>query len=119
MPGNTLQRQAKDRMIKALQMGLDRMTSYKLSGLQHNDSIMDDEFKAKMDAAEAHAQNLAIITILKAINSGDWKAAAWFLERRNPKEWGRRDNFVVEGDGKKISFTFNLGSEDGPDGESE
>lgn len=112
MPGNTLQSQAKDRMLKALEMGLDRMTSYKLSGLQHNDSVMDDEFKARMDAAEAAAQNVAIIAILKAINSGDWKAAAWFLERRNPKEWGRRDNFVIEGNGQKISFSFNLKDED-------
>jgi hypothetical protein len=40
-------------------------------------------------AAEVSGQNAALDLIRKAIDSGTWQAAAWFLERRN-KKWSNR-----------------------------
>ncbi len=56
------------------------------------------EFLEAVKNAEkiAEAKYLAIITKaavgdpLKGVK-GDWKAAAWYLERRNPKQFARRD----------------------------
>ena len=39
-------------------------------------------------AAEAEVRDLAVVD--KAARGGTWQAAAWKLERRNPKAWGRR-----------------------------
>ncbi|HUS90007.1 MAG TPA: hypothetical protein VMW91_11720 [Desulfosporosinus sp.] len=51
----------------------------------------------KASEAEVHIRN--IIIIQKAAQS-DWKAAAWFLERRFPQRWGksRRNLTGIEGE---------------------
>ena len=50
------------------------------------------EFSEAVKKAEADAivRNVAIIQ--KAANDGTWQAAAWFLERRRPDDWGRDRN---------------------------
>ena len=53
----------------------------------------EEPFKCFSDAvekaaAEAEVRDLAVID--KAARGGTWQAAAWKLERRNPKAWGRR-----------------------------
>ena len=37
--------------------------------------------------ADSEISDLAVIS--KAANSGNWQAAAWRLERKNPQRWGR------------------------------
>ena len=46
--------------------------------------------------AESEAHDLAVIT--SAAQRGDWKAAAWKLERRSPKRWGKRTQLEVSTD---------------------
>ena len=41
-------------------------------------------------AAEGEAEAVAMITIRKAWGD-DWKAAAWYLERKFQAKWGRHD----------------------------
>ena len=38
--------------------------------------------------AKADLRDLTVIN--KAANAGHWQAAAWYLERSDPKHWGRR-----------------------------
>ncbi len=49
--------------------------------------------KARSDAV---VRNLTIIQ--KAANDGQWQAAAWYLERTNPRKWGRYETVEVTGD---------------------
>lgn len=48
------------------------------------------EFAEKIRQAEAIAESERIRRINKAGKEGDWKADAWYLERRYPDKWGRR-----------------------------
>lgn len=48
------------------------------------------EFSEKVRQAEAQAESERIRRINKAGKEGDWKADAWYLERRYPDKWGRR-----------------------------
>lgn len=43
--------------------------------------------------AEAQLRNVAIIQ--RAANEGTWQAAAWFLERTNPRKWGRHETVEI------------------------
>lgn len=36
------------------------------------------------------------IVVTETLMAGEWRADAWFLERRNPREWGRRDRTPVD-----------------------
>jgi len=48
------------------------------------------EFSEAIGEAEAFAHARAVTIIAKAM-ADDWKAAAWYLERKYHDEWGRRD----------------------------
>lgn len=65
--------------------------------------------------AEAVIFNLAIIR--QAASKGHWQAAAWYLERTRPDEYGRRTRFDVGGkDGEGMTVAELLVSAmDGPD----
>ena len=51
--------------------------------------------KAKVEGEIGH---LGVIT--KAAENGVWQASAWFMERTNPEEWGKRERNKLE-DGKE------------------
>ena len=53
------------------------------------------EFQQRVKKAMAVAEHRNIMVIQKAAEK-NWQAAAWFLERRNPKEYGRK--IAVGGD---------------------
>jgi transposase len=48
------------------------------------------QFMQAIRAAEGEAEAVAMITIRKAWGD-DWKAAAWYLERKFQAKWGRHD----------------------------
>ena len=50
----------------------------------------DPDLAARIEQAEAVAIRDRLAVITKAADSGTWQAAAWFLERRYPEQWGRR-----------------------------
>jgi hypothetical protein len=56
---------------------------------RNGDPRYKDFFEA-IKKASAHPFDVALSAIFGAIDKGDWKAAAWFLERRRPKEWALR-----------------------------
>lgn len=48
------------------------------------------EFVAALRRAEAEVEAASLARIRRAGANGDWRADAWFLERRYPDEYGRR-----------------------------
>lgn len=48
------------------------------------------KFVDALEKAMAEAELLDLTVINKAAQAGEWQAAAWKLERRNPKVWTRK-----------------------------
>ena len=66
---------------------------------KNKNSIYYRFYKAVRKAeAEAHARNVEII---QQAAKTQWQAAAWWLERRYPEIWGRRDRIGIGLDGEK------------------
>ena len=62
------------------------------------------KFCDQVEAALAEAELRDLARIDRAADS-NWQAAAWKLERRNPKMWGRREYTQVTGaDGGPIKY---------------
>ena len=46
---------------------------------------------------------MATTYLTKAANNGIWQASAWFLERSNPEEWGKREkNRLTDGKEEEV-----------------
>ena len=58
------------------------------------------KFYESIKKAEARAVLRNVAKILQASQEGNWQAAAWWLERRYPDEWGRKDKFDVNTQGE-------------------
>lgn len=57
--------------------------------------------------AEAAVRNLALVQA--AAQNGVWQAAAWYLERTNPRKWGRHETVEVTGaDGGPIQVEHSV-----------
>lgn len=52
-------------------------------------------WKKMLDQAEAMAEARAASGILEAGQAGQWTAYAWYLERRYPQRWGRKDTTLL------------------------
>ena len=51
-----------------------------------------------------------IVAITKAGTSGDWRAAAWLLERARPNEFGKTEQIIHTGaEGGDIKVSINVG----------
>lgn len=57
------------------------------------------EFLEEVKRAASEAETRAVAIIAKAMKE-NWQAAAWYLERRNPQVWGRRDRLAMDHSGK-------------------
>jgi len=51
---------------------------------------LQGELLIEVERAEAQAEARATGVITAAVEGGDWKAAAWWLERRRRADWGRQ-----------------------------
>ena len=61
------------------------------------DDEQKQEFRQRIIEAKATLKAACVRKVLKAANS-DWKAAAWYLERAHPEDFGRRDRVRMEGE---------------------
>jgi threonine synthase len=86
-------------ILDALSAGATRTAAFVAAGVARSKiSVYMRRFGTFRDAvlaAEASAEVRATITVRQAINGGDWRAAAWWLERRRNDEWGRRDKLDI------------------------
>jgi len=63
----------------------------------------EEPFKALADAVEHAAAEAESRDVLHMANHArkHWQAAAWRLERKNPKKWARKDSLELTGDENK------------------
>lgn len=54
------------------------------------------QFARDVDAAQGEAEARDVIMLGKAAESGEWRAAAFRLERRHPERWGQRIEMRVK-----------------------
>lgn len=64
----------------------------------------------KRAEAEAIARNIALIQ--KAAQEGNWQAAAWWLERKYPEEWGRKDKMDIHTEGGLVIRIVEVGEDE-------
>lgn len=98
-----------DEVIKRIELGCTRDASVKAAGLskavfyrwlklgyEKKEKIYID-FLERVERAEADSQVRSMITIRKAAEQdNDWRAAAWFLERRFKKDFGKLTTVEVK-----------------------
>ena len=59
-------------------------------------------FFEAIDQSEAKAESRYLGVIKDAANSKTWQAAAWYLERKYPERWGRRQFTDITSGGKPL-----------------
>lgn len=69
------------RRIAAASAGIDHATLYRWLDF-------DPAFRAQVERAEAEAEVRCVSLVAKAAST-NWRAAAWWLERRRPADYGR------------------------------
>lgn len=104
-------------IVDAIRKGNSRSTSFRLAGL-HPDTVYPwlrwarespgthpeyDQLLADIEFAEAEVEAERVALINVAANTGTWQAAAWWLERRKPEEWGKRDHVQVDAGDKPLT----------------
>jgi len=67
-------------------------------------------FVHNVERTRAEAITKKIATVTKASIEGDWRAAAWWLERQVPNEFGKIDRLEVgRNDGNSIKVQIEMG----------
>lgn len=67
-------------------------------------------FLQQVEQARAEAITKKVAVIAKAGNDGDWRAAAWYLERQVPEDFGKTDRFEIGGsNGEPIKIQVEMG----------
>lgn len=68
------------------------------------------QFLQRVEQARAEAITKKVAVIAKAGNDGDWRAAAWYLERQVPEDFGKTDRFEIGGtNGEAIKVQVEMG----------
>lgn len=90
-------------IIEAIRGGNSRSTAFKLAGI-HMDTGFDwlrygrqnpEKFpqyvklREDIEQAEAEFEADRVAIVKTAGDTGTWQAAAWWLERKRPEDWGR------------------------------
>lgn len=87
-------------------LGIHKSTWYEWikKGEEEEAGIYRD-FADAIKKATPQAEIKAVEGVLKAGREGNWQALAWFLERRFPERYGRRDRVSLEQSGEvKVIF---------------
>lgn len=79
--------------------GLNKTTLYEwMKKAERKEEGSTEELRAwklLLDEAEASAEARAVKGIQDAGAAGVWQAFAWFLERKYPQRWGRKDTTLI------------------------
>lgn len=87
------------RLLEALRAGNTRRAACHYAGITPETFSQwqrFSEFSAAVQKAEADAEVRHVAQIAQAAMSGTWQASAWWLERRRPDDYGRRDRIDLE-----------------------
>ena len=82
--------------VAAGHAGIHAATYYRWMerGELEGDAPEDDpyrQFRAEVERALADSEAAEVGLVVKAARDGDWRAAAWLLERRFGDRWGRHE----------------------------
>ena len=93
-----------DRILAAARAGQHRATCARAGGIDYA-TLKRWLRRAKDDPAYArfqqdfldaeHEGEVTRVSEVQTAGATDWRAAAWYLERRYPERWGRRDKLTV------------------------
>jgi len=112
-----------EKIVEGVREGQSKTMAFKLSGV-NPDTVFDwmrqgreqpEEYphlaKLYQDVefakAEAEAEALADIKTAGKQDAKYWQARAWYLERTNPKEFGRQENLKIEDDRPPVQINLN------------
>ncbi len=93
-------------------LGIEKTTWYRwLSEGERSKSGLKREFWDTIKRAEKEAVARNVALIQRAAQEGNWQAAAWWLERKYPEQWGKRDNvnLTADKDGFRIEVEYVSG----------
>lgn len=103
----------REKVLTALRMGHYRSVAAAYAGISHEtlrrwlkeaeNPTADAEFRGfrdSVDVAEAQAEAIDLGLIRQAARDGEWRAAAWRLERSHPDRWGKKDRSEVHVSGQ-------------------
>lgn len=87
------------RILDALRAGSTRKTACAHAAVEQHTFqrwvLRFAHFAQAVEKAEADAQLRHEAVIAKAAQDGTWQASAWWLERRRPEDYGRRERLEV------------------------
>ncbi len=90
-----LDKTKRQKILALLANGSSRRVAARIAGCSHSTiartAQRDPQFAAELDAAEHNCEIEALRLIRTAAKNGRyWRAAAWLLERRNPRDFAKR-----------------------------
>lgn len=103
-------------IVEAVRKGNSRSNAFRLAGL-HPDTVFPwlrwareqpgthpeyDQLLADIEFAESQVESERVALIKVAADTGTWQAAAWWLERRKPEDWGKRDHVQINAGDKPL-----------------
>jgi len=92
--------EAREAVLGFLRRGLHRTDSARSAGINFStfrEWMKDPKFSAAVKKAEADSRSVLVERIQAAAEDPKhWTAAAWLLERRSPRRWGRKDRVDVK-----------------------
>lgn len=83
-------------ILESLRLGCSRRVAAASAGISDDTlrrwALRSPDLQAQIEQAEAEAAIVAVRSIRRAADLGEWRAACWWLERRRPGDWGVRRN---------------------------
>jgi len=92
------------KIIDLLKAGNTRKTSYTAAGITDKTFaawLKTSDFSDAVKVAEEEAVARNVMVIANAAKKS-WQAAAWWLERRRPEDYARRDNYDITTKGEQV-----------------
>lgn len=110
-----------EKILKALRQGMPYKQAAAYGGISYDTlnrwrnsgeagaSEELSEFCNAMKEAEGEAVFKLLSTIRRSATlRNDWKAAAWILERRHPKEWGKSPDHPEDNSMEELSIRMRM-----------
>ena len=96
-------------IVEAISKGHYLITAAKLAGVgkstishwikrgKDEDAGIYHEFALEVEIAHQKGESFLVSTVVDAVESGEWRAAAWMLERKYFKRWAKQSRVEVSG----------------------
>lgn len=97
-------------IVGALRQGVSRDAAAGVAGVNYNTlwrwMLADPEMTAVVEEAEAISEHMYVGVIESSAKTGTWQAAAWMLERKWPKKYGRRDRTDITIETRQLAHSI-------------